>query len=164
MNTARKLSKVEIEKNKVEKALKREELRAKTTPSEALMLYEKGMLSADSVLEKFGYDPDQEIERKRYDAIQMQCLGLGLGQEETERTRSAVKATQINTLSSSIESTRRTIELIWKQHSGAAEGSQIRKDYDEYIKWLFQMTEKMAALALSEDAESKKEKSSKILS
>ena len=36
-----------------------------------LQLYEKGLLSAQTVLETFEFDPDQEIERKRYDAVQM---------------------------------------------------------------------------------------------
>ena len=41
----------------------------------AIQLYEKGLLSAQTVLETFDYDPDQEIERKRYDALQMVALG-----------------------------------------------------------------------------------------
>jgi len=44
-----------------------------------LQLYEKGLLSAQTVLESFDFDPDQEIERKRYDAVQMAALGQGLG-------------------------------------------------------------------------------------
>jgi len=44
-----------------------------------LQLYEKGLLSAQTVLEAFDFDPDQEIERKRYDAIQMMALGQGAG-------------------------------------------------------------------------------------
>ena len=36
-----------------------------------LQLYEKGLLSAQTVLEAFDLDPDQEIERKRYDAVHM---------------------------------------------------------------------------------------------
>lgn len=36
-----------------------------------LQLYEKGLLSAQTVLESFDLDPDQEIERKRYDAVHM---------------------------------------------------------------------------------------------
>ena len=44
-----------------------------------LQLYEKGLLSAQTVLEAFDFDPDQEIERKRYDAIQMAALGQGMG-------------------------------------------------------------------------------------
>ncbi len=43
----------------------------------AIQLYEKGLLSANTVLEIFEYDPDQEIERKRYDAVQMMALGQG---------------------------------------------------------------------------------------
>jgi len=45
-----------------------------------LQLYEKGLLSAQTVLETFDYDPDQEIERKRYDAVQMMALGQGMGE------------------------------------------------------------------------------------
>ena len=45
-----------------------------------LQLYEKGLLSAQTVLESFDFNPDQEIERKRYDAVQMAALGEGLGQ------------------------------------------------------------------------------------
>jgi very-short-patch-repair endonuclease len=45
-----------------------------------LQLYEKGLLSAQTVLEAFDFDPDQEIERKRYDAIQMAALGIQGGQ------------------------------------------------------------------------------------
>lgn len=41
----------------------------------AIQLYEKGLLSANTLLELFEYDPDQEIERKRYDAVQMMALG-----------------------------------------------------------------------------------------
>lgn len=41
-----------------------------------LQLYEKGLLSAQTVLESFDFDPDQEIERKRYDAIQMGAQGM----------------------------------------------------------------------------------------
>ena len=44
-----------------------------------LQLYEKGLLSAQTVLETFDLDPDQEIERKRYDAVQQLALGKGLG-------------------------------------------------------------------------------------
>jgi len=43
----------------------------------AIQLYEKGLLSAQTVLELFDYDPDQEIERKRYDSLQMIALGQG---------------------------------------------------------------------------------------
>ena len=42
-----------------------------------MQLYEKGLLSAQTVLEAFEFDPDQEIERKRYDAVQMMALGQG---------------------------------------------------------------------------------------
>jgi len=45
----------------------------------ALQLYEKGILSAQTLLELFGYDPDLEIERKRDDAIQLAALGQGMG-------------------------------------------------------------------------------------
>lgn len=45
-----------------------------------LQLYEKGLLSAQTVLEAFDFNPDQEIERKRYDAVQQAALGEGLGQ------------------------------------------------------------------------------------
>lgn len=44
-----------------------------------LQLYEKGLLSAQTVLEAFDFDPDQEIERKRFDAVQMMALGQGMG-------------------------------------------------------------------------------------
>ena len=44
-----------------------------------LQLYEKGLLSAQTVLEVFDFDPDTEIERKRYDAVQMMALGQGAG-------------------------------------------------------------------------------------
>jgi very-short-patch-repair endonuclease len=44
-----------------------------------LQLYEKGLLSAQTVLEAFDFDPDQEIERKRYDAIQMAAMGGAMG-------------------------------------------------------------------------------------
>jgi len=42
-----------------------------------LQLYEKGLLSVQTVLETFDFDPDQEIERKRYDAVQMAAMGGG---------------------------------------------------------------------------------------
>ena len=45
-----------------------------------IQLYEKGLVSAQTVLETFNLDPDQEIERKRYDAVQMMALGQGMGQ------------------------------------------------------------------------------------
>lgn len=45
-----------------------------------LQLYEKGLLSAQTVLETFDFDPDQEIERKRWDAVQMMALGQGMGE------------------------------------------------------------------------------------
>jgi len=44
-----------------------------------LQLYEKGLVSAQTCLEAFDIDPDQEIERKRYDAVQMMALGQGVG-------------------------------------------------------------------------------------
>ncbi len=44
-----------------------------------LQLYEKGLLSAQTVLEAFDFDPDQEIERKRYDAVQLMGMGGGAG-------------------------------------------------------------------------------------
>jgi very-short-patch-repair endonuclease len=47
-----------------------------------IQLYEKGLVSAQTVLEAFDIDPDQEIERKRYDAIQMMALGQGVGQQQ----------------------------------------------------------------------------------
>ncbi len=49
-----------------------------------LQLYEKGLLSAQTVLEAFDFDPDQEIERKRYDAVQMMALGQGMGAQGGE--------------------------------------------------------------------------------
>lgn len=42
-----------------------------------MQLYEKGLLSAQTVLEAFDIDPDQEIERKRYDTLQQIALGQG---------------------------------------------------------------------------------------
>jgi len=45
-----------------------------------LQLYEKGLLSAQTVLEAFDFNPDLEIERKRYDAVQALALGKGLGE------------------------------------------------------------------------------------
>jgi very-short-patch-repair endonuclease len=47
-----------------------------------IQLYEKGLVSAQTVLEAFDIDPDQEIERKRYDAVQMMALGQGMGQPQ----------------------------------------------------------------------------------
>ena len=44
-----------------------------------LQLYDKGLLSAQTVLEAFDFDPDQEIERKRYDAVQLAAMGGGDG-------------------------------------------------------------------------------------
>ena len=44
-----------------------------------LQLYEKGLLSAQTVLEVFDFNPDQEIERKRYDSVQMMAMGAGQG-------------------------------------------------------------------------------------
>jgi very-short-patch-repair endonuclease/intein/homing endonuclease len=43
-----------------------------------LQLYEKGLLSVQTVLENFNFDPDKEIERKRYDAIQQMAMGQGM--------------------------------------------------------------------------------------
>jgi len=45
-----------------------------------IQLYDKGLLSAQTVLEAFDLDPDQEIERKRYDALQLMAVGQGFGQ------------------------------------------------------------------------------------
>jgi very-short-patch-repair endonuclease len=45
-----------------------------------IQLYDKGLLSAQTVLEAFDLDPDQEIERKRYDSLQFTALGKGLGE------------------------------------------------------------------------------------
>lgn len=50
----------------------------------AIQLYEKGLLSAQTLLEIFGYNPDMEIERKRYDAVQMMALGQGFGGGQQE--------------------------------------------------------------------------------
>jgi very-short-patch-repair endonuclease len=47
-----------------------------------IQLYEKGLVSAQTVLEAFDIDPDQEIERKRHDAVQMMALGQGMGQPQ----------------------------------------------------------------------------------
>ncbi|MFA7219357.1 MAG: DUF559 domain-containing protein [Synergistaceae bacterium] len=44
-----------------------------------IQLYDKGLLSAQTVLEAFDLDPDQEIERKRYDALQFMAIGQGFG-------------------------------------------------------------------------------------
>lgn len=49
-----------------------------------IQLYEKGLVSAQTVLEAFDIDPDQEIERKRYDAVQMMALGQGTGQQQQD--------------------------------------------------------------------------------
>ena len=49
-----------------------------------IQLYEKGLVSAQTVLESFDIDPDQEIERKRYDAVQMMALGQGVGGQQQE--------------------------------------------------------------------------------
>lgn len=46
-----------------------------------IQLYDKGLLSAQTVLEAFDLDPDQEIERKRYDALQFMAIGQGFGQD-----------------------------------------------------------------------------------
>lgn len=46
-----------------------------------IQLYDKGLVSAQTALEVFDLDPDLEIERKRYDAVQMMALGQGLGQQ-----------------------------------------------------------------------------------
>ena len=46
-----------------------------------IQLYDKGVISAQTLLESFDLDPDQEIERKRYDALQMIALGQG-GQQQ----------------------------------------------------------------------------------
>jgi len=43
----------------------------------AIQLYDKGILSAQTLLELFGYNPDLEIDRKRNDAIQLMALGQG---------------------------------------------------------------------------------------
>jgi len=45
-----------------------------------IQLYDKGLLSDQTVLEAFDLDPDQEIERKRYDALQLMAVGQGFGQ------------------------------------------------------------------------------------
>jgi len=47
-----------------------------------IQLYDKGVISAQTLLESFDLDPDQEIERKRYDALQMMALGQGFGQQQ----------------------------------------------------------------------------------
>lgn len=47
-----------------------------------MQLYEKGLVSAQTVLESFDIDPDQEIERKRHDAVQQLALGQGSGQQQ----------------------------------------------------------------------------------
>jgi len=44
-----------------------------------IQLYDKGLLSAQTVLEAFDLDPDMEIERKRYDALQFMAIGQGFG-------------------------------------------------------------------------------------
>lgn len=44
-----------------------------------IQLFDKGLLSAQTVLEAFGFDPDKEIERKRYDALQEMAAGGGEG-------------------------------------------------------------------------------------
>ena len=44
-----------------------------------IQLYEKGLISAQTVLESFDLNPDREIERKRYDTVQMAALGQGVG-------------------------------------------------------------------------------------
>ena len=45
-----------------------------------MQLYEKGLLSAQTVLESFDLDPDREIERKRYDALQQMAVSKGVGE------------------------------------------------------------------------------------
>lgn len=47
--------------------------------SYAIQLYDKGILSSQTLLEEFGYDPDVETERKRFDAIQMMTVGQDQG-------------------------------------------------------------------------------------
>lgn len=47
-----------------------------------IQLYEKGLVSAQTVLEAFEIDADQEIERKRYDAVQQMALGQGIGGQQ----------------------------------------------------------------------------------
>lgn len=154
MDTARKLSKEERAALKVKEALKREELRAKTTNNEALMLFEKGMLSTASVLEKFGYDPDEEIERKRYDVAQMEYLGrgLGLGREDIERTKVSTKATQVNTLVSAIESARRTVELLNKVDIN----KDMHKEALFYLEKIKELTKEMCDLCVQPIVEDKK--------
>ena len=41
-------------------------------------MHDKGLLSAQTVLEQFDYDPDLETERKRYDTLQMAAMGGGM--------------------------------------------------------------------------------------
>jgi very-short-patch-repair endonuclease len=44
-----------------------------------MQLYDKGIISAQTVLESFDLDPDREIERKRYDSLQAMAVGQGFG-------------------------------------------------------------------------------------
>jgi very-short-patch-repair endonuclease len=45
---------------------------------DVLDLYKEGLLSGAAVLEVFGFNPDHEMERKRYDNIQMLSVGQGM--------------------------------------------------------------------------------------
>jgi hypothetical protein len=51
----------------------------------ALQLYEKGLLSAQTILEVFEYDPDQEIERKNFFPIPLRWTHGQLRESPTVR-------------------------------------------------------------------------------
>jgi len=71
----------------------------------ALQLYEKGILSADSLLEKMGYDPKQETDRRKNNSKEV-SNGGGIGRYDVNPSWSI--------LSNKIEHARRNAEMASK--------------------------------------------------
>ena len=81
----------------------KEENTSKITHQEAIILYERGLISAKTVLEAYNFDADQEIKRKEDDITQIHPQNLGHKKESPLMIQST-----------RIEQARRNVEALSK--------------------------------------------------
>jgi len=89
----------------------------KTNREEAMYLYEKGLVSAKTVLEAYDFDADQEIAKKKTDNVQIHP-GLGGPRQESSMM---IKSNRI-------EQARRNVEALTRMREWGADLKNIITD------------------------------------
>ena len=90
-----------------------------------MQLYEKGLLSGETVLKLSGFDPNQEIDRKKSDSIQCNTKGS----LNSSREYSDIEIKQIR-----IEQARRNVEALGKIMNSLTEKDSVMSDIKANIK------------------------------